>query len=419
MIEPRITVSHLEARLRAVGIKWLLVDDDHRPDALSAADRHPLCLVQFSPGGGGGSYFDEALQPEDDALLLFTSGSTGKPKGVLLSHRNLLANATGIIERTAITANDRLLHVMPLHHTNGINNQILAPFLVGASVALMEKFRAQEIYGQITAYRPTFLTGVPTMFSRMLAEPWPLDGVSGLRFLRCGSAPLSDMLHEQIEARFGVPLVVSYGLSEATCTSLMNPPSNRKIGSVGTPLSGQRVVLSLPGSPVNVEGSDEGEICIGGPTVMKGYIPPDGDMSERVFENGWIRTGDLGRCDPDGYFSVTGRLKDVIIRGGENVSPQAVECALLSHPSVGAAAVIGIPDPDLGEVPVAFVTNSNPLDANSIKDHVRLHLGASYTPAHVFFVGPLPENAIGKIDTPRLRRMACARLGIALSESND
>lgn len=418
VLEPRIALPQIEALLKTTGMKWLLVDEDRRPEALSLAARHSLAVVQFSPSGGADGYMDERLQPDDHALLLFTSGSTGKPKGVLLSHRNLLANAAGIIERTAVSAADRLLHVMPLHHTNGINNQILVPLLAGASVALMEKFRAEEIYAQIEAYRPTYLTGVPTMFSRILAEPWSTGGISGLRFLRCGSAPLSDMLHRRIEARFGVPLVVSYGLSEATCTSLMNPPDSRRIGSVGTPLSRQTVALFRPESRVKVALGDEGEICIGGPAVMRGYVPPDADASERLLEDGWIRTGDLGRCDADGYFSITGRLKEVIVRGGENISPRAVESALLSHPLVGAAAVVGVPDLDLGEVPVAYVVASNPSSAESVKDHVRLRLGTTSTPRHLFFVSALPETAMGKIDRRAIRRMACAKLGIALSESD-
>ena len=221
--------------------------------------------------------------------------------------------------------------------------------------------------------------------------------------MRCGSAPLTEALHRQIENRFGVPLVLSYGLSEATCTSLMNPPEARRIGSVGTPLAGQTVALLRPGSSLKAQAGEEGEICISGPTVMTGYVQQQRSSDERSVEHGWVRTGDLGRRDGDGYFTVTGRLKEVIIRGGENISPQAVEAALASHPAVGAAAVVGVPDADLGEVPVALVVAAEATSDETIKDHVRACLGTAPTPRHVFFVSALPETGVGKIDRRHIR----------------
>jgi acyl-CoA synthetase (AMP-forming)/AMP-acid ligase II len=224
---------------------------------------------------------------------------------------------------------------MPLHHTNGINNQLVAPFIAGASVVLAAKFRAEEIEAQIDEYGVTYMTGVPTMYSRIIPHLRDRARLNSLRMLRCGSAPITVALHEQIEAAFGVPLVVSYGLSEATCTSTMNPPGARRLGSVGTVLPGQQVRLFRPGTAQEAPAGSEGEIRISGPCLMAGYIGAD---VEQPIQDGWLGTGDLGRFDDDGYLAITGRIKDVIIRGGENLSPQLIEGVLVQHPRSDPAA---------------------------------------------------------------------------------
>ena len=213
-------------------------------------------------------------------MILFTSGSTGEPKAIVLSHSNLLCNAEGIIRHTDITPEDRLLHVMPLHHTNGINNQLIAPLMAGATVVLIEKFKAERFIDQVRTFAPTYVTGVPTMYLRALPHVPARERFRSLRFLRCGSAPIHRTLHEQIEESFGVPLSVSYGLSEATCTSTINPPEACKIGTVGTVLSGQRVKLFSPGTSKEVMAQAEGEVCIAGPAVMKGYIPAGNEQAD-------------------------------------------------------------------------------------------------------------------------------------------
>ena len=347
--------------------------------------------------------FREPLTSADPAMLQLTSGSTGEAKGVVLTHGNLICNARGIVARTGITPADRLLHLMPLYHTNGVNNQLIAPFLAGASVVLADRFRAEAVEDQIAEYGVTYLTGVPTMYSRMLPHLRGRDRRRSLRFLRCGSAPISAALHERVEAAFGVPLVVSYGLSEATCTSTMNPPGARRIGSVGTVLSGQQVRLLRPGSADAVPDGAEGEVCIAGAAVMKGYV--DGS-SAAVLGNGWLRTGDLGRFDADGYLFITGRLKDVIVRGGENLSPRAIESVLERHPAVEACCVVGKPHADLGEVPVAFVqprAGATPAAAD-LHALVAGRLSSAHVPARIHFVDALPESAVGKVDRAAMAR---------------
>jgi acyl-CoA synthetase (AMP-forming)/AMP-acid ligase II len=350
----------------------------------------------------------EDLTLDDDALLVMTSGSTGHPKAVLLTHGNLLSNTRGIVERTAITPEDRVLHNMPMHHTNGTNNQLIVLWACGASVVMLEHFRAETYYSEIVRHRPTYITGVPTHYSRLLAIAPPPGALASLRFARGGAAPLNAELHRKIEAHLGVPLVMSYGLSEATCTCTMNPPAARRIGTVGTALEGQRVAICAPGTDDPVAANVEGEICIAGPSVMKGYVSPYAHADGPGIRNGWLRTGDVGQLDRDGYLTVTGRLKDIIIRGGENLSPGRIEEALTAHPAVRVCCVVGAPHPDLGEVPVAYVVihNGRAVAENELKTQVASRLPRSWVPARVTVLDALPENRVGKIDRQALKKIA-------------
>ena len=405
-LEPRLGAAEIGLRLSAVGIRKLVFEAAELPGH-AELDARIDARALGSLSATGGAAAGPTLAHSDRAMMQFTSGSTGRPKGVLLSHRNLLANAEGVLKHTGVTPEDRLLHVMPLHHTNGINNQLIVPLLAGASIVLVERFKAETAADLIARHRPTYMTGVPTMYSRMLAHLGDRSGdrsrLSSLRFLRCGSAPISVPLHEQIEAAFGVALVVSYGLSESTCTSTMNPPRARRIGTIGTVLAGQDVRLLHAGTTDEVAAGGEGEICISGPCLMLGYM---GEGVEQPVRDGWLRTGDVGRFDPDGYLRITGRIKDVIIRGGENIAPQSIESVLAGHAAVKACCVVAGPHADLGEVPVAFVVLHQGQGANAaeLQALVGARLSRLYVPAEVRFVASLPENAVGKIDRKALRQ---------------
>ncbi|MDQ2779593.1 MAG: long-chain fatty acid--CoA ligase, partial [Pseudomonadota bacterium] len=226
-LEPRLSAAEIGQRLAAVGVRRLVLQPTEIGDAALLETAVSLQTVEglLIPKAGPDAEVAPLapLAHSDRSMMQFTSGSTGQPKGVLLSHGNLLANAAGVLAHTGVTPDDRLLHLMPLHHTNGVNNQLIVPLLAGASVVLVDRFRAERIAAQVAHHRPTYLTGVPTMFARML--PHLSDNaanraaLASLRFLRCGSAPITRALHTEVEAAFGVPLVVSYGLSEATCTT--------------------------------------------------------------------------------------------------------------------------------------------------------------------------------------------------------
>ncbi len=401
-LEPRLTPAEIHDRLQAVGVDTVLVD---AANEAGVAPTGGLRILRVDMLAAAEAYWSEKIQAQDPGLLLFTSGSTGRPKGVLLSHKGLLNNAQGVIPLTELNQHDKLLHVMPLYHTNGLNNQLFSPFLAGAHVVLADRFRATDMPQLMDLHRPTIITGVPTMYSRMLELSFPPESLAALRFARCGSAPITKELHVKIEALLQRPLVVSYGLSEATCTSTMNPPARRKIGSIGKALPFQKIYLCASDGSTILEPGVDGEICIEGESLMLGYL---GTQEDGILEPPApvLRTGDLGRMDEDGYVYITGRIKDVIIRGGENISPAIIEQAISTSPDVQSCCVVGRPDADLGEVPVAFVvpTDSAQGDKEAIQALVSQRLSRIYRLEDVFFVDALPENSVGKIDRKALAK---------------
>jgi acyl-CoA synthetase (AMP-forming)/AMP-acid ligase II len=402
VFEPGLATAELAARLSTIDARWVVHDAVQASFALQTEGEVTTIPFETLATIERGTR-EDAIDPATRALLLFTSGSTGRPKAVQLTQCALLKNALGVIEHSRLSSSDRLLHTMPIYHTNGLNNQLFAPLLVGATVVLAARFRASEMLGLLARHRPTIITGVPTMYSRMLDEPFDKESLAGLRMARCGSAPITTELHTRVEALLGCELVVSYGLSEATCTSVMNPPGARRIGSVGTVLRGQCVRLRDADGRMTDEAGHEGEICIAGPTLMIGYLGAQ-EESALALRDGWLRTGDVGRFDVDGYLYITGRIKDVIIRGGENLSPAQIESAMMADRRVAACCVVGQKHRDLGEVPAAFVVlkPGAQMSEDEARDAVVQRLSRIYVPGRVIFVGSLPENTVGKIDRKAL-----------------
>jgi acyl-CoA synthetase (AMP-forming)/AMP-acid ligase II len=407
VFEPKLAPEEAGARLIETHARFIVHDAEHAafierlsiPESATTLDLTRLTEASYFP--------PVDVAPDCPALLLFTSGSTGRPKVVQLTHSALLNNALGVLEQSALSSDDRLLHVMPIYHTNGVNNQLFAPLLAGSTIAFCPRFRAEDMPDLMARFTPTIITGVPTMYSRMLAQHFDADVLARLRMARCGSAPITEALHREVEAKLGCPLVISYGLSEATCTSTLNPPAARRIGSVGKVLPGQTVGLRCADGTMSDASNVEGEICIAGPNLMTGYLGAD-DATARTVTDGWLRTGDLGRFDDDGYLYVTGRIKDVIIRGGENLSPLLIESVIVAQGDVRACCVVGRADKDLGEVPVAFVVAKDvgTASAERVQDGVKNRLSRIYVPHDVVFVESLPETAVGKVD----RKVLAARL---------
>jgi acyl-CoA synthetase (AMP-forming)/AMP-acid ligase II len=404
-LDPQMPLPTLAACMDSVSMRVLLTDKALDRSSFVAGTRIYSPAACFATKNGKTRL--PVPKKDSPAMMLFTSGSTGAAKGIVLSYENLDSNAAGIIAMTGITPEDRLLHVMPLYHTNGINNQLIAPLLVGATIILADRFRPEQVPSLLERHAITYMTGTPTHYSRILPflRRRGSAGLHSLRFLRCGSAPITRELHSIVENAFGVELLVSYGLSEATCTTAMNPPGNRRIGSIGIPLKGQYVELFNPGSTEPAAEGEEAEICIRGPSLMLGYISKDQKLP---FMNGWLRTGDLGRRDSDGFFYVTGRLKDIIVRGGENISPGLIENIIRNHEAVSSCCVVGAVSDDLGEVPVAFVVFRDRCSVAEqvLRDRAAAVLKPAYVPVRWYFLPRLPENALGKVDRNALRAIA-------------
>jgi acyl-CoA synthetase (AMP-forming)/AMP-acid ligase II len=409
------TVLPLNPRLTATELGFILGDSRARllittaetTDSLKTLSSLPeiLCIAPVPTPPESVSFPDRVTRGSDrSAFLIYTSGSTGRPKGVLLTHRNVLANTEQVAERTGVTPEDRVLHLMPLFHTNGLMNNTILPLRIGASIVLRPRFDLEEFWPVVRTFRPTYFTAVPTVLARIMAAWDGTADISSLRFARTGAAPISVSLHLEVERRLEVPLIVSYGLTEATCTCTMNPVSAaRRIGSVGLPLRGQEVAvvddLGQP-QPAGVAG----EIIVRGQNVMAQYLNDPAATAETVVD-GWLRTGDLGYLDQDDFLVLTDRRKDLIIRAGENVSPREVEEVLVSHPAIAEAAVVGAPHPEWGEEVCAFVVprSEGILDPDDVRTFCRERLAHFKVPGHVRVVSFLPLSNVGKVDKVRLR----------------
>jgi len=366
----------------------------------------PATALQDGPSHTG----EPLADPTALALLIYTSGTTGLPKGVMLDHANLEAMAAMGQQALALSAADHCLLVLPLFHVNGIVVSILQPLAESARVTIRRRFDIDTFFTDIEQLRPTFFSAVPTIYALLNAMPATVrPDTTSLRFGVCGAAPAPAALLDSFEARFGFPLIEGYGLSEGTCASTLNPVDGpRKPGTVGPPLAGQRIAIANPRG-THLPAGQVGEVLVQGANVMRGYLGRP-EETARTIVDGWLHTGDMGRIDEDGYLSIVGRLKEMIIRGGENIYPKEIEDVLLGFPGVLEAAVVGAPHETLGEVVVAHVAFRSGVagSVEALNDYCAEKLTRYKRPAHVFVSDGLPKNAMGKIDKPRLRQQAAA-----------
>ncbi|MEV6767256.1 AMP-binding protein [Nocardia sp. NPDC051030] len=339
------------------------------------------------------------------ALLIYTSGTTGKPKGVMLDHANLLAMLELADGFLGFDERDHTLLILPLFHVNGIVVSVLAPLRAGGRITIHGRFEPHTFLRTLETVRPTYFSGVPTIFAMLAALPPEVTAdTSSVRLAICGAAPASAELLTGFEARFGIKICEGYGLSETTCAVTLNPPLGiGKAGTVGLPFPGQRVAILGP-DDVPVPPGELGEIAVAGPNVMRGYLNRPEETAQAL-RGGWLHTGDIGRFDEDGYLIVAGRIKDMIIRGGENIYPKEIEDVLSGHPAVYEAAVVGAPDPKYGEIPIAFVVLNQdaPATADELSAWCASRLAKYKRPVHIGLLDALPHNAIGKVDKLALR----------------
>jgi long-chain acyl-CoA synthetase len=343
---------------------------------------------------------------DQPAFILYTSGTTGRAKGVLLSIRGMLwVTAACWVPITGLCEQDRLLSPLPLFHSYALNLSVLSVLATGASAYIMQKYSTSEALRLLDGGAYTILPGVPTTFHYLLQAAGPKPDVGRLRLCISAGAIMPAALNRTFEAAFGVRLLDGYGITETSTMVTMNwPIGTRVLGSCGLPLPGLAVRIIDPVSGADVEPGAEGELIVHGPNLMCGYHNKPQETAAAL-KGGWYQTGDLAKADPNGYLTITGRLKELIIRGGQNIAPAEIEEVAGTFEGVLDCAVVGAGHTLLGEVPVIFVVprSGHARDAGKLLAFLRERLSAYKLPHAVHFIDEIPRTGSGKILRFRLR----------------
>ena len=340
----------------------------------------------------------------DPALYLYTSGTTGRPKGVILTHNNLVSNVESCQRAGEFDQRDSFLCLLPFFHTYAITGTFLLPLLNGSKMVLVDRFQPAKVLNLIQENRISVFLAIPSMY-RVLAATEGNHDVSSVRFPISGGEPLPASVAEAFEKRFGVPIFEGYGQTEASPVVTLNTPDAHKPGTIGPPLPGVEVAIWDDQNRVLPAGA-VGEIMVRGRNVMRGYhrLPEE---TAKTITDGWLHTGDLGKLDAEGFVTITGRKKDLIISAGENIYPREIEEVLAQHPKVKEVAVIGVKDEVRGEVPKAFVIarDGMSVEEKELRLFCRENLANFKVPKHFEIVPDLPRTPTGKI----LKRMLSAK----------
>ncbi|MEU6188025.1 AMP-binding protein [Nocardia sp. NPDC047038] len=404
-IDPSSTAAESDYQLADSRARVLVCADERGAGQADQPQRIALAELNRHEGRGGAA---EATEFSNDALalIIYTSGTTGRPKGVELTHANIMVMAETMVAGMRLTAEDHSLLILPLFHVNGIVVSVLSPLLAGGRATVAGRFSPRTFFDRVEAARPTYFSAVPAVYAMLSALPAEIrPDTSSVRFALCGAAPMPVELLTRFEERYAIPIYEGYGLSEGTCASTGNPLDGvRKPGTVGLALPGQEIAIVDSDGNFLSAGS-VGEVVVKGPTVMRGYLGRP-EETAKVIVDGWLHTGDIGRMDADGYLTLVDRIKDMIIRGGENIYPKEIESAIYTHPQVLEAAVIGRPHPVYGEVPIAFVSyrDGAAVEPEQILQLLRKSLAAYKLPELIVTVDEIPKNPVGKIDKRLLRR---------------
>jgi len=428
-LNPSYRSDEFEFYLTDLKARLLVVGPDMTSPAVEVAKRLKVALVRLvpTPALGAGSFNLEfpdelALQPaqkpgaagpDDIALVLHTSGTTSRPKIVPLAQRNVCASARNISRTVAFTPADRGLNIMPLFHIHGLIAGILAPLSAGGEVSCTTGFNALKFFGWMGEVRPTWYTAVPTMHQTIVARASKNAEIikgSALRFVRSSSSSLPPQVIKEVEETFGVPLIEAYGMTEAAHQMASNPlpPGRRKPGTVGLAAGPEVSIIDNAGN-VLPSGSI-GEIAIRGENVMAGY-ENNPKANAEAFAQTWFRTGDQGVMDEEGYVTITGRLKEIINRGGEKISPREVDEVLMDHPCVQQCVTFAMPHDKLGEDVAAAVVLREGKTANEkeLREFVAIRLADYKVPRKILILAEIPKGATGK-----LQRIGLAqKLGLA------
>ncbi|MDU8909959.1 malonyl-CoA synthase [Aestuariicoccus sp. MJ-SS9] len=408
------TTDELSYFIENSGAK-LVVGDPARADELGALSEKLGARFDTLAGDGTGSLtaaaddepdsFDTVPREADDlAAFLYTSGTTGRSKGAMLTQANLLSNAETLVDHWRFTADDVLLHALPIFHTHGLFVATNVTLAAGGAMIFLPKFDLEQILDALP--RATSMMGVPTFYTRLLDDPrFTRDLAQHMRLFISGSAPLLEDTHRQFEARTGHRILERYGMTETNMNTSNPYDGERRAGTVGFPLPGVELKICDPETGAEVAQGEVGQIEVRGPNVFKGYWQMPEKTAAELREDGFFITGDLGRLDADGYVQIVGRNKDLIISGGYNIYPKEIELLLDDQPGVLESAVIGVPHPDFGETVLALIVpqpGETP-DPEAITAACAETLARYKHPRKVLVIDELPRNTMGKVQKNILR----------------
>ncbi|HUL66569.1 MAG TPA: acyl--CoA ligase [Burkholderiaceae bacterium] len=416
-LNPAYRADEFEFYLTDLNARVLVVEQGKESPAIEVARKLKVPVVRLvpTPQAGAGSFTLEfpaelkkagaanpgVAQPDDVALVLHTSGTTSRPKIVPLSQRNVTASARNVAASTGFTAKDRGLNIMPLFHIHGLIAGICAPLSVGSEVCCTPGFNALKFFGWMAEAHPTWYTAVPTMHQAIVARAGKNAEVikaNPLRLIRSSSSSLPPQVIRELERAFGAPVIEAYGMTEAAHQMASNPlpPAVRKPGTVGRAAGPQVAIIDLDGQPVAA--GVTGEIGIRGDNVMRGY-ENNPKANGEAFTNGWFRTGDQGVMDAEGYISITGRLKEIINRGGEKISPREVDEVLMDHAAVAQCVTFAMPHDKLGEEVAAAVVlrEGAATTEKELQQFVTTRLADFKVPRKILILAEIPKGATGKL----------------------
>lgn len=418
-VNPTLTFEEYVYIIRNAEASVMVVIPEFLPALQTILASLPLVRRVFVVGeaGWGAESFEELLAPVDipeiivdessDAAIIYTSGTTGDPKGVELTHGNYLWDTLSMYRSTNLNREDRFLCILPLFHVNAQVVSVLTPMMAGATIVLGGgQFNPFAILPMIEKHRITIMSAVPTIYGLLARLPKAeTHDVSSVRFFVSGAAPLSEAIYQAVQRVFKKPLIMGYGLTEATCASAVADHEDPiRWNSVGPPLRYTSVrIVDEQGLDVPI--GEAGEVWIAGPTVMKGYYK-NPEATAEVMVDGWLKTGDIGRVDREGYLYILDRVKDMIIRGGLNIYSAQLEHVIMRMPEVDEVAVIGVEEPTWGQEVLAVVKLKAEcaLTERVVIDFCKEHLAAYKVPRYVRFVDALPKTPIGKVRKNELVR---------------
>lgn len=425
-LNPAYQAAEFDFYLADLKPKALLVELGSESPACHVALERAIPIVHLSPlrDGKSGQFALTGNAPatavrtelgtsDDIGLVLHTSGTTSRPKIVPLTQNNLCASAANIAKALDLSNRDKCLNVMPMFHIHGLIAALLAPLSVGGSVCCTSGFAAPQFFQYLNEFQPTWVTAVPTMHQSILAQSVKESNPAcpSLRFIRSSSAALPPQVMLELERVFGVPVIEAYGMTEAAHQMASNPlpPRNRKPGSVGIAAGPEIAIMDQSGRLLSV--GEIGEIVIRGANVTPGY-DNNPQANQAAFTDGWFRTGDQGRLDDEGYLFITGRIKEIINRGGEKISPREIDEVLLEHPSVAQAVTFAMPHPTMGEDVFAAVVLHAEATAQEqdLREFALTRLAPVKVPSRIVIVPEIPKGPTGKIQRIGLHEKLAPKL---------